>query len=51
MITEAVYEKDQIPVTVDGKTYYGCCDMCKEMLAKDAAAARGHRSGQRKAGG
>ena len=37
MITEAVYEKDQIPVTVDGKTYYGCCDMCKEMLAKDAA--------------
>jgi YHS domain-containing protein len=35
MITEAVYEKDQIPVTVDGKTYYGCCDMCKEMLAKD----------------
>src|SRR5262245_12072390 len=38
MVNNQVFEKDQIPVTVDGKTYYGCCEMCKERLAKDAAA-------------
>jgi YHS domain-containing protein len=38
MITNAVFEKDQIPVPVDGKTYYGCCEMCKERLAKDASS-------------
>ncbi|HUG53009.1 MAG TPA: hypothetical protein VMR21_05390 [Vicinamibacteria bacterium] len=27
----------QIPVDVDGKTYYGCCAMCEERLAKDRA--------------
>lgn len=38
MINNQVFEKDQIPVQVEGKTYYGCCEMCKERLAKDAAA-------------
>jgi YHS domain-containing protein len=38
MVNNQVFEKDQIPVVVDGKTYYGCCEMCKERLAKDAAA-------------
>jgi YHS domain-containing protein len=38
MVNNQVFEKDQIPVAVDGKTYYGCCEMCKERLAKDAAA-------------
>lgn len=38
MINNQVFEKDQIPVAVNGKTYYGCCEMCKERLAKDAAA-------------
>jgi len=38
MVNNQVFEKDQIPVTVEGKTYYGCCEMCKERLAKDAAA-------------
>jgi YHS domain-containing protein len=38
MITNAVFEKDQIPVPVEGKTYYGCCEMCKERLAKDASS-------------
>ena len=33
MINEQVFEKDQIPVEVDGKTYYGCCEMCKAKLA------------------
>ncbi len=38
MINNQVFEKDQIPVQVQGRTYYGCCEMCKERLAKDAAA-------------
>ena len=38
MINNQVFEKDQIPVQVEGRTYYGCCEMCKEKLAKDAAA-------------
>lgn len=38
MVNNAAFEKDQIPVQVSGKTYYGCCEMCKERLAKDAAA-------------
>jgi YHS domain-containing protein len=36
MINEHAMGKDQIPVEVDGKTYYGCCDMCKQRLAADA---------------
>ena len=38
MVNNQVFEKDQIPVSVQGKTYYGCCEMCKERLAKDANA-------------
>ena len=38
MVTNKLFEKDQIPIAVEGKTYYGCCEMCKEKLAKDAAA-------------
>ncbi|HWM90884.1 MAG TPA: hypothetical protein VN493_08965 [Thermoanaerobaculia bacterium] len=38
MVNNQVFDKDQIPVAVDGKTYYGCCEMCKERLAKDVAA-------------
>ena len=41
MVNNQVFEKDQIPVTVEGKTYYGCCEMCKERLSKDAAARTG----------
>ena len=37
MITERVFVNDQIPVPVKGKTYYGCCDMCKTALAQDEA--------------
>jgi YHS domain-containing protein len=36
MINEHAMGKDQIPVEVDGKTYYGCCDMCKKALAQNA---------------
>jgi YHS domain-containing protein len=37
MINEKVFVDDQIPVPVNGKTYYGCCAMCKTALAEDAS--------------
>jgi YHS domain-containing protein len=36
MINEQAMGKDQIPVEVEGKTYYGCCEMCKQALAQNA---------------
>ena len=36
MVNEQAMGKDQIPVEVDGKTYYGCCEMCKKTLATSA---------------
>ena len=38
MVTNALFEKDQIPVEVEGKTYYGCCEMCKGRLKNDPQA-------------
>jgi len=38
MVNNTVFPKDQIPVEVDGKTYFGCCEMCKGRLAQDAGA-------------
>ena len=38
MVNNKVFDKDQIPVPVEGRTYYGCCEMCKERLAKDPHA-------------
>jgi len=38
MINNKLFDKAQIPVTVGGKTYYGCCPMCKEKLEKSAEA-------------
>ena len=35
MINDRSMANDQIPVPLDGKTYYGCCAMCKEKLEKD----------------
>jgi YHS domain-containing protein len=37
MVNDAVYDKKQVHVEVDGKDYYGCCEMCKERLATDAS--------------
>ncbi|MFY9826767.1 MAG: TRASH domain-containing protein [Thermoanaerobaculia bacterium] len=37
MVNNQLFEKDLIPVQVGDKTYYGCCEMCKERLAKDAS--------------
>ena len=37
MINEHAMGKDQIPIEIEGRTYYGCCEMCKKALAADAA--------------
>jgi YHS domain-containing protein len=38
MINDRSMANEQIPVPIDGKTYYGCCPMCKEKLVKDEAS-------------
>jgi len=38
MVNDRYMGVAQIPVDVNGKTYYGCCAMCKERLARDRAA-------------
>lgn len=35
MVTDQLFPKKQIPITVEGKTYYGCCENCKASLGKD----------------
>jgi len=35
MVNNTYMGKAQIPVEVEGKTYFGCCPMCKERLAKE----------------
>lgn len=32
MVNNQLFPNEQIPVEVEGKTYYGCCEMCKEQL-------------------
>jgi YHS domain-containing protein len=34
MVNNTRFPKDQIPVAVGGKTYFGCCEMCKGRLAQ-----------------
>jgi YHS domain-containing protein len=41
MVNDTLFPKDQIPVEVGGKTYFGCCDMCKGRLATDSAVRHG----------
>lgn len=38
MVNNTAFPKDQIAVPVDGKTYFGCCEMCKGKLATDPSA-------------
>jgi YHS domain-containing protein len=35
MVNNTAHSAPQIPVVVDGKTYFGCCEMCKGRLASD----------------
>jgi YHS domain-containing protein len=37
MVNNQFMGTEQIPVTVDGRTYFGCCPMCKGKLESDAA--------------
>jgi YHS domain-containing protein len=41
MVNNQFMGRPQIPVQVDGKTYYGCCEMCKARLANDPTARTG----------
>jgi YHS domain-containing protein len=38
MVNNQFMGSPQIPVTVEGKTYYGCCEMCKGRLANDPSS-------------
>lgn len=38
MVNDRYMGKDQIPVTVGDKTYFGCCASCKEKLETSHAA-------------
>jgi YHS domain-containing protein len=35
MVNDRFFARKQIPVEVEGKTYYGCCAACKDRLAQD----------------
>ena len=36
MVNDRLFEKDQIPVKVEERTYYGCCKMCEQTLKERA---------------
>jgi YHS domain-containing protein len=35
MVNNQFMGRPQIPVEVDGKTYFGCCEMCRARIAED----------------
>jgi YHS domain-containing protein len=35
MVTNHAFDEPQWPIDITGKTYYGCCNMCKGVLARD----------------
>ena len=37
MVNDTAFDWEQIAVEVEGKTYYGCCPMCKDRLNQDAS--------------
>ncbi|MBN8521636.1 MAG: hypothetical protein J0L77_07060 [Alphaproteobacteria bacterium] len=37
MMNNKVFDKPQIKIDVEGKTYYGCCSMCADKLKNDAS--------------
>lgn len=38
MVNNQFMGRPQIPIEVDGRTYYGCCDMCKGRLGNDPSS-------------
>jgi len=41
MMNNRFMKEKQIPVEVEGRTYFGCCAMCKDKLTNDATARSG----------
>lgn len=41
MVNNAYMGKPQMPVPVDGKTYYGCCEMCVGKLNQEESSRMG----------
>lgn len=37
MMNNKMFDKPQIVIEVEGKTYYGCCPMCADKLKNDAS--------------
>lgn len=40
MVNNTVFNQDQNAIEIEGKTYYGCCPMCEELLNEDASIRR-----------
>lgn len=40
MVNNQFMGKPQIPIEVEGRTYFGCCDMCKTRLGNDPGARK-----------
>lgn len=38
MVNNQFMGRPQIPVSVDGRTYFGCCEMCKGKLEREVSA-------------
>lgn len=38
MINNQSFAKEQIPVEIEGKTYYGCCQSCEAKLKSDPSS-------------
>ena len=38
MVNDQLMGRPQIPIVVDGRTHYGCCENCKKRLADDETA-------------
>lgn len=38
MVNNQFMGRPQIPIEVDGRTYYGCCEMCKGRLRSDPSS-------------
>jgi YHS domain-containing protein len=38
MVNNQFIGQPQIPIEVDGRTYYGCCEMCKGRLGSDPSS-------------
>jgi YHS domain-containing protein len=41
MITDQEFAREQIPVELEGKTYYGCCEMCKAKIKNNPQSRLG----------